>query len=36
MMGCCDCGGQTKAKRRVPLALWVVVILAGLALLYWQ
>lgn len=35
-MGCCDCGGETKKKRRVPIAVWVLLVLILLALFFWQ
>lgn len=35
-MGCCDCGCDEKKKRRVPLALWVVLGIAVLTVLFWQ
>ncbi len=35
-MGCCDCGCETKKKRRVPLAVWILLALGALAVFFWQ
>jgi len=35
-MGCCDCGCDSKKKRKVPWALVILGALALLAIYFWQ
>ena len=35
-MGCCDCGCDKTRKRNIPLAVWILLVLALLAVYFWQ